>query len=375
LYCGSRAKPDRYLCRLALYSRSRIIGTVINHGRDTIRPYKSQKAFTDGVRGLAPAVQFAIDPTCYRNGNLHAKRFTGRDAMLTSGTGTKQMQKYLYEKIRPPLQLAATIECFWRLLVPTMPPPDEMLSAEGRAEILFQFEGKSQAFVPGVNIPFACTSSWIVRPYAHALRAKQIGVSASAMIGVRFRPAGWSAFQGNYHTDQDTPSLMVLRDFYTPSDVCRLEQQLYETLYTSYWVTPLISFFTPRLNCHFHAQRISYAVHQFQQKQVSIAALAYQLNLSERQFTRVFRNLVGLSPVQFSRIARMDRVLYAPDYRQDVSLQKMAVRYGYHDASHLAHEFRDLVGMSMSEYFGNPHALIAQKNPQDDFSLGCPTRS
>jgi transcriptional regulator GlxA family with amidase domain len=143
-----------------------------------------------------------------------------------------------------------------------------------------------------------------------------------------------------------------------------LEEQLYEKLYTPQWVEPLINYFTKRLAVPLHADRIAYAAKHLLQQDISIMSLANQVNLSERQFTRVFSNLIGLSPKQFSRIARIHRVLYAPD--SFLTLQQLAARHGYHDAAHLTHEFQDLVGTTPLRYFSDAHVLIAQKNPKDD---------
>jgi AraC-like DNA-binding protein len=284
-----------------------------------------------------------------------------------------RMGSYHYEQTRPLPVLAASIECYWRLFMPTSPPPDEILSAEGRAEILFQFEGESQAISPFSDTPFACTSSWMVRPYAHALRAYQVGVSASAMVGVRFTPGGWAAFQGDTRANEDASPLLLLSDFYPPADVRRLEQQLYDKLYTPEWTTPLNAFFLRRMSIPHQADCVAYAVQQLRQREVSIAALAYQVNLSERQFNRVFRDVVGLPPKPFARVARIQRVLYSSrNADHALTLEQMAARHGYHDAAHLAHEFRALVGMTPSDYFAGTHALIAQKNPQDDRFLQSP---
>lgn len=277
------------------------------------------------------------------------------------------MNAYLYQRLRPPAPLSDSIECFWRLLMPVSPPPDEILSAEGRAEILFQFEGRSQALSPSSNTPFACTSSWIVRPYAHALRVRQVGISASAMIGVRFRPGGWAAFQRDYSTEDAADSLVVLGDFYKPLDVRLLEEQLHDALYTPQWSAPLVNYFTRCFRPPLHTDRMAYATRRLLQRDLSIAALANQVNLSERQFTRVFHQLVGLSPKQFARVSRIHRVLYSSDYTDSaLTLQQIAVRHGYHDAAHLTHDFQDLVGMPPAQYFSGIHALIAQKKPQDD---------
>lgn len=277
------------------------------------------------------------------------------------------MPDYHYEQVRPPLALSDTIECFWRILVPTMAPPSEIISAEGRAEILFQFEGRSQAIPLDTDVPFECASSWLVRPFASAMCVRQVGVSGSAMIGVRFTPGGWAAFRHTDTTDNRNYSLMPLDAFFTPSEVRLLEEQLYQTLHAPQWAYPLVDFFVRRRVEQVHFDRIAHTVQLLRHRQVSITALAYEANLSERQFGRVFRQIVGLSPKQYSRIARLDRVLYTPDYNDyGLTLEQLAVRYGFHDAPHLVREFQALVGMSPMDYFSNHYDLIEQKTREHD---------
>ena len=281
--------------------------------------------------------------------------------------GANSVQKPYYEQVRPPASLSGTIECFWRLLLPIVVAPDEIISAEGRAEILFQFQGQSQVLPRDSDVPFECASSWLMRPFAHALHVRQVGVTSSAMIGVRFTPGGWAAFHHGETTDKQPYSFMPLSDFYKPSEVRLLEEQLYHTLVTPQWAYPLIAFFVRRKVEQQHFDRITYAARQLGQRQVSISALAHEVNLSDRQFGRVFRQLVGLSPKQFSRIARLNRVLNSPDDQvYGMTLEQLAIRHGYHDPSHLVRVFQELVGLSPVEYFCGDHDLIDQKFREHD---------
>lgn len=202
-----------------------------------------------------------------------------------------------------------------------------------------------------------------MRPYAQALRVRQLGVTSSAMIRVRFSPAGWALFQHRDTTDYQPYAVMPLSDFYRPNEVRLLEEQLYHTLRTPQWAYPIVAFFMSHRAEQVHHNRVFYAAKQLQTRQMSISALAYEVNLSERQFGRVFRQLIGLSPKQFSRIARLNRLLNLSDYRP---LEQLAARYGYHDAPHLIHEFQELVGMPPSDYFSGYHDLIEQKFREHD---------
>jgi AraC-like DNA-binding protein len=267
-----------------------------------------------------------------------------------------------YEQLCPPAALSDTIECFWRLLLPLVVAPDEIISAEHRAEILFQFEGRSQVLPRASEQPFDCASSWLMRPFAHALHVRQVGRSSSAMIGVRFTPGGWAAFQHTDTTDKQAYSFMPLNNFYPSDAVRQLEEQLYQTLRTSQWAYPLITFFLGRKVERVHFDRMVYATTQLQRRTISVSALADEVNLSERQFGRVFREQVGLSPKQYARIARLNRALCAST--RDVSgmtLEHIARRYGYHDAPHLVREFQTLVGVSPLAYFTGSYDLIDQK--------------
>lgn len=134
------------------------------------------------------------------------------------------MEIVYFEQLRPPPALSGTIECFWRLLLPMVIAPDEIISAEGRAEILFQFQGQSQIMPRDSGSPFDCASSWLMRPYAHALHVRQVGLTSSAMIGVRFAPGGWAAFRHSDTTNKQSYSFMPLSDFYNPGEVRLLEE-------------------------------------------------------------------------------------------------------------------------------------------------------
>jgi AraC-like DNA-binding protein len=282
-------------------------------------------------------------------------------------SGLDPLPPVYFEQLRPPPALSTTIECFWRLLLPRVVAPDELISAEGRAEILFQFEGQSQILPPDSEIPFNCASSWLMRPFAHALHVRQVGITSSAMIGVRFSSGGWAAFRHCDTTNKQAYSFMPLNYFYPAIEVRLLEEQLYHALYTPNWAHPLVSFFLSRQLDPLHFDRISYAAQRLRQQPMSPSILAEDVNLSERQFGRVFRQIIGLAPKQFSRIARLERVLKSPVYKNyGMTLEQLALRYGYHDAPHLVREFRDLVGLSPLDYFFGNHDLIEQKLQEHD---------
>ncbi|HEU5073942.1 MAG TPA: helix-turn-helix transcriptional regulator [Polyangiaceae bacterium] len=85
--------------------------------------------------------------------------------------------------------------------------------------------------------------------------------------------------------------------------------------------------------------------------------LARRIGYSERQLRRVFLDLFGLNPKELSRVLRINAVLHALDV---YSWGDAAARYGYHDQSHLIHEFRALIGETPEAFVKSlaaPHLL------------------
>ncbi|HVF14380.1 MAG TPA: DUF6597 domain-containing transcriptional factor [Acidimicrobiales bacterium] len=76
----------------------------------------------------------------------------------------------------------------------------------------------------------------------------------------------------------------------------------------------------------------------------SVAALADDLNLSERQLHRRCCAAVGYGPKTLDRVLRFRRFLALADARHDVGLARLAVEAGYTDQPHLNRECRRLAG-------------------------------
>jgi AraC-like DNA-binding protein len=86
---------------------------------------------------------------------------------------------------------------------------------------------------------------------------------------------------------------------------------------------------------------------------VSAKQMASKACLSERQFLRIFRQYVGISPKQFIRLRRFHRTIQ--DLRQQnaqgqpIDLLATVLRHGYYDLSHAALEFQQMGCVSPSQ--------------------------
>jgi AraC-like DNA-binding protein len=83
---------------------------------------------------------------------------------------------------------------------------------------------------------------------------------------------------------------------------------------------------------------------------VPVGAVAEALGVLPRTLRRRFTAQVGLPPKRFARVQRLQRVVRDLDRRTQVDWATVAAKHGYADQPHLAEEFRQLVGVTPTEY-------------------------
>ncbi len=82
--------------------------------------------------------------------------------------------------------------------------------------------------------------------------------------------------------------------------------------------------------------------------QVKIEDLIRETGLSRCQFARRFKQRVGLTPKQFSRLERMRYTLHRFFHEPYENLAELALECGYYDQAHFNREFRSFTGFSPS---------------------------
>jgi AraC-like DNA-binding protein len=94
---------------------------------------------------------------------------------------------------------------------------------------------------------------------------------------------------------------------------------------------------------------------------VPVGEVAAALGALPRTLRRRFTAQVGLSPKRFARVQRLRRVVHDLDGRAQADWATVAAKHGYADQPHLAGEFRQLVGVTPTEYLrsrlNGPHHL------------------
>lgn len=94
------------------------------------------------------------------------------------------------------------------------------------------------------------------------------------------------------------------------------------------------------------------------QGRIRMSALAADCFLSLRQFERRFKQRIGVSPKMFARILRFESLLNSLIQDPAFSFADAASRLGYHDQSHVIHEFKTWAGCT-------PRAFLARAKQRE----------
>ena len=115
-------------------------------------------------------------------------------------------------------------------------------------------------------------------------------------------------------------------------------------------------------------RRIRELVHAKMEDELSLDEMAQSVGLSTAHFARMFRKSTGQTPHQFVLRRRLERaklMLRAPDAR----VLDVAVACGFKTQQHFAQVFRDVCGVSPTEYrrdFVSSEAISASKTQSED---------
>jgi AraC-like DNA-binding protein len=89
---------------------------------------------------------------------------------------------------------------------------------------------------------------------------------------------------------------------------------------------------------------VSWAAEQLRHNPVRIRLLATELGISERHLSRRFRAIFGISPKEFARTARLEKVLAAR--AAGLAWADLSYACGFADQAHMINDTRAILGTS-----------------------------
>jgi AraC-like DNA-binding protein len=176
------------------------------------------------------------------------------------------------------------------------------------------------------------------------------------LIGIVFQPDGFPLFASD-RADLFSNRGVDLEDVWGPQ-VRQLRDRLRELPSPAERLRCLEGFLTYEFGTRLFRARplyhcaIDYALRRFAHAPtvVTVRDVARSTGWSERRFSQVFREEVGLSPKVWCRVQRFQRAVQELHAGTDVPWSKLALDCGYYDQSHFANEFRAFSGVDVTTY-------------------------
>lgn len=176
------------------------------------------------------------------------------------------------------------------------------------------------------------------------------------LIGIVFAPGGFTPFASDAAHLFSNQSVALsgiwgsragtLRDRLRELDSPQARLRYLEQFLCTHFASRIRHRASPR------SVEIDFALRSFERipSFASIRETAKRIGWSERRFSQVFREEVGLSPKVWCRIQRFQRAVRQLHAGVDVRWAELALDCGYYDQSHFANEFRAFSGVDATTY-------------------------
>ena len=177
------------------------------------------------------------------------------------------------------------------------------------------------------------------------------GSDMADLIGVLFEPGGFGAFASDA-VDQFSNRGVPLDDVWGTA-ARSLRERLRELptarARLAFMEEFLVTTFAGRLARN---GAVDFALRQFKRAPgvSTVREVAKSVGWSERRFSQVFREEVGLTPKVWCRIQRFQRAVRLLHAGTDVRWAELALNCGFYDQSHFANEFRAFSGVDVTTY-------------------------
>ena len=105
---------------------------------------------------------------------------------------------------------------------------------------------------------------------------------------------------------------------------------------------------------------VEYAVRQIilQPDQVSFSKMSERIGYSQKHFITMFKNLVGITPKAYLKIARFQKAINEIEHGDDVNWTTISQDCGFYDQSHFINDFRLFSGFTPEQYLRRKSEIL-----------------
>jgi AraC-like DNA-binding protein len=260
----------------------------------------------------------------------------------------------LYRERTPAAPLDQFIRALWYAQASDVPRRRERVLPSGCIEVILNLERDFLLDCPE-------NAADRRRPPALVVGARTVyeiidSSDMADLIGIVFVPGGFAPFAGDA-VDLLSNRTVDLEDVWG-ARVRTLRDRLREICTPQARLGCLEGFlverFAPRLTRHgpWRRNEVDFAVRAFAHAPgvATVREVAQRTGWSERRFSQVFREQVGLAPKAWCRVQRFQRAVRELHAGSDLRWAELALDCGYYDQSHFANEFRAFSGIDATTY-------------------------
>ena len=241
----------------------------------------------------------------------------------------------------PPLQ--GLISLLWHATLDE-PPALEWVLPSGAPQLLIQRSGGATSWLHGGEnrVAGACVGGPFLAPIGVR------GVDQQAVVGALFHPGGLAALLGEVPVRALQSTYVDLKELWGPD--------------IGFWLDEVVTASSPQASLRALHLGLSRQVQRRSRRGALVRAcgllergarvgtVAAELGASQRRFSRTFTDELGVTPKQFTRLARFQRAISVLRTEGAGDLAAVAHRAGFYDQAHLNHEFRAFAQLTPTEY-------------------------
>lgn len=256
-----------------------------------------------------------------------------------------------YQVYTPSAELQPYLKCFWSLEDEKQEEPvRQRILPDGCMEMIFHYGDLYRQY-------FSDGSSIIQpRSFVFGQITKYIEIAptgTSGIISARFLPEGICPFINMPVTSLENRAAPIAEIF---CDGSALEEHIVKANNNEERIQLIERFLLTKLIEPYTIDAITRSCVEaiFQsQGQIGVVELADKINISRRNMERKFSTVVGMSPKQLARVARLQSTLRMLEQKKCASLTSLAYENGYYDQAHFIKDFKEFTGMTPKSFYAD----------------------
>lgn len=178
-----------------------------------------------------------------------------------------------------------------------------------------------------------------------------IDASVSSMIGIHFKPGG--AYPFFDFPVNELNNLTIETDALWNNEIHSIREAVLNAPVIEQKFRILENFFLQKSKRRSEPNLlIKYAVDQLLHSPAvwTIDKLTKKVGVTQKHLITLFKKYVGLTPKQFARISKFQKVIQLAEKQQQIEWTSIAYECGYYDQSHFIKEFQAFSGINPSSY-------------------------